>query len=199
VTTMCAWLLAHGMSCLELVAVAFGIWGVYLSIRESIWNWPIGMINVALYSVLFLRQKLLANAALQLVYFALSAYGWWEWLYGGAARTPLAVTRGSTRLRTGAAAAGVAIWAILLVATRSTGGAMPVFDAGTTAASLVAEWMLARKLIDNWAVWIVVDGIYVGMLIADHLYLTAFNYAIYFLLAIMGYAAWRRAPAVTSA
>jgi nicotinamide mononucleotide transporter len=192
-------LLAHGMSCLELVAVAFGIWGVYLSILESVWNWPIGMINVALYSVLFLRQKLLANAALQIVYFALSAYGWWEWLYGGAQRTPLHVTRGSPRVRAGSAVVGGALWLVLIAATHATGGAMPLLDAGTTAASLVAEWMLARKLIDNWAVWIVVDGIYVGMLIADHLYLTAFNYAIYFGLAIMGYVAWKRALVATLA
>jgi nicotinamide mononucleotide transporter len=187
------------MSCLELVAVAFGIWGVYLSIRESIWNWPIGMINVALYSVLFVRQKLPANAALQIVYFGLSAYGWWEWLYGGKQRTALTVSRATRRTWVGAGLVGGVVWVALIIATRATGGAMPVLDAGTTAASLVAEWMLARKLLDNWTLWIAVDGIYVGMLIADHLYLTAFNYAIYFALAILGYVSWKRSLALSPA
>src|SRR3569623_1770199 len=102
-------------------------------------------------------------------------------------RTPLPIARGSTRVRVGSFVAGGALWIVLIAATHATGGAMPLLDAGTTAASLVAEWMLARKLIVNWAVWIGVDGIYVGMLIADHLYLTAFNYFIYFGLAIMGF------------
>ncbi len=198
-TALCAWLLAHGTSCFELVAVAFGIWGVYLSIRESIWNWPIGMINVALYSVLFVRQKLPANAALQVVYFGLSAYGWWKWLYGGKEHTPLKVSRATGRTWALAGVAGGAIWIVLIVATRATGGAMPVLDAGTAAASLVAEWMLARKLLDNWALWIVVDTIYVGMLISDHLYLTAFNYAIYVALAILGFTAWKRVLAESAA
>ncbi len=180
------------MSCLELVAVVFGLAGVYLGIRESVWNWPVGMVNVALYAVLFYGQRLPSNALLQVVYFGLSAYGWYQWLYGGANRTPLTVARASARTWLGATIAGVIIWVTLIVATRSAGGAMPVLDAGTAAASLVAEWMLARKLLDNWALWIAVDSIYVAMFVSQGLFLTAVNYAVYVVLAVMGLVAWKR-------
>jgi nicotinamide mononucleotide transporter len=192
---LCGWLAAHGSSCLELVAVLFGIGGVYLSIRESIWNWPIGMINVALYAMLFLGQRLYANAVLQVVYFALSGYGWYVWKYGGAQGGSLLVAWASPRIRWRAALAVAAIWVVLLTATRLFGGNMPVLDAGTTAVSLVAEWMLAKKYIDNWVLWIGVDAVYVAMWLSAHLYLTTINYAIYFALAVYGYAAWRRGRA----
>jgi nicotinamide mononucleotide transporter len=153
------------------------------------------MINVALYAMLFLEQRLFANAALQLVYFALSGYGWYVWKYGGARGGPLLVAWAPRRIRWWAAFATVATWIVLLVATHVLGGDMQALDAGTTAVSLVAEWMLAKKFIDNWVLWIGVDAVYVGMLLSAHLYLTTVNYAIYFALAVYGYAAWRRGPA----
>lgn len=196
-TAFCAWLTAHGTSCLELVAVIFGIAGVWLSIYEKISNWPIGIINVALYAVLFLQQKLYANAALQLFYIGVSIYGWYAWVY--ARQTKLVVkhtTRASVPALVGAT---LAIWLGLAVATRLAGGTLPLFDSGTTAVSLVAEWMLARKLVENWAVWIGVDAVYVALFVSDKLYLTAINYAIYFVLAVMGYREWRRLARVEAA
>jgi nicotinamide mononucleotide transporter len=189
---LCAWLVAHGMSCLELVAVAFGLVGVYLSVRENVWNWPLGLVNVALFTVIFWRQHLPANAALQIVYFLLSAYGWYEWLYGGSNRSTLRISRAPARTLAVAGVVGVVSWIVLVVITRMAGGAMPILDAGTVAASLVAEWMLARKFIENWVVWIAADFVYVAMLFSQGLYLTAFNYAVYTVLAVMGYVAWKR-------
>ena len=197
-TALCAWLTAHGSSCLELVAVLFGIVGVWLSIGERVSNWPVGIVNVALYAVLFVQQKLYANAGLQIVYLALSIYGWHEWLYGGARRTALVVTHTARPLALRLVAVTLVIWGALAVLTRLSGGTMPLLDAGTTAVSLVAEWMLARKLVENWAVWIVVDAVYVGMLTSDHLYLTAINYAVYFVLAVMGYVEWKRVAAAAA-
>lgn len=195
-TPVCDWLVAHGSSCLELVAVLFGIAGVWLSVYEKISNWPVGIINVSLYAVLFVQQKLYANAGLQLVYLALSIYGWHQWLYGGAKKEALAVRRTQRELAIRLVGATLLIWAGLVVFTKLAGGAMPVLDSGTTAVSLVAEWMLARKLVENWAVWIGVDAVYVAMLLSDSLYLTAVNYAIYFVLAVVGYVQWRRLATV---
>ena len=186
----CAWLTAHGTSCLELVAVLFGIAGVWLSIYEKISNWPIGIINVALYAVLFLQQKLYANAGLQLFYIGVSVYGWYAWVY--AKQTKLVVKHTARASVLPLVGATLVIWIVLTVATRLAGGTMPLLDSGTTAVSLVAEWMLARKMVENWAVWIAVDAVYVAMLISDSLYLTAINYAIYFVLAVVGYREWRR-------
>jgi nicotinamide mononucleotide transporter len=197
-TTLCEWLVAHGTSCLELVAATLGIVGVFLTIPESVWNWPIGIVNVALYFFLFLKQGYYANAGLQLVYLALSLYGWYEWLYGGRARTALSVSRASRRVWIGAAVVGLAGWALLFTITRRIpGGAFTYTDAATVAASLIAEWMLARKLLENWALWIVVDAVYVAMFVVGKNYLTALNYAGYFVLAVIGYVAWRRSLAAT--
>jgi nicotinamide mononucleotide transporter len=192
VNGLCTWLVAHGTSCLELVAVLFGIAGVYLSVRERIANWPIGIVNVVLYAGLFMTQKLYVNAGLQLVYLALSIYGWRQWLVGRDRGAALVVRRTSRPLAMRLLAATIVIWAALLALTRLAGGSMPVLDAGTSAVSLVAEWMLARKLVENWAVWIAVDAVYVAMLVSAHLYLTGINYAIYFALAVLGYIEWKR-------
>ncbi len=89
----CAWLTAHGSSCLELVAVVFGVVSVLLSVKENIWSWPTALVNVALYSLLFYRTGLYSDMGLQVVYFVLSIYGWYEWLYGGKGRTELHVSR----------------------------------------------------------------------------------------------------------
>ena len=196
---MCAWLAAHGSSCLEAVAVTFGIVSVYLSTRENIWSWPTALINVALYSALFLETGLYSDTGLQVVYFVLSVYGWYQWLYGGAGRTAIAVSR--TPQRTWMVLAGVAIvmWLILgSITSRLPGTALPYVDAATTTVSLIAQWMMTRKLLENWLIWVAVDVVYVGMFIFKGLYLTAFNYGIYLALGIMGFVAWKRSLATTS-
>ncbi|HXF24886.1 MAG TPA: nicotinamide riboside transporter PnuC [Gemmatimonadaceae bacterium] len=197
--TVCAWLTAHGSSCLEAVAVIFGIISVYLGTRENIWSWPTALVNVALFFALFLESGLYSDTGLQVVYFVLSLYGWYEWLYGGEGRTAITVTRTSRRTWTVLAGIGVVVWALLgTVTSRLPGTALPYVDAATTTVSLLAQWMMTRKLIENWLIWIAVDVVYVGMFIYKGLYLTAFNYGIYLVLAVMGYFAWKRSLAATA-
>ncbi|MDB4874765.1 MAG: hypothetical protein JWM41_1211 [Gemmatimonadetes bacterium] len=191
--TLCLWLAAHGSSCLELFAVIFGVVSVFLSVRQNIWSWPTALVNVALYFWLFYRSGLYSDMGLQAVYFALSLYGWYEWLYGGKGHTPLRVSRASPRLWITLGAIGVAVWAILgQITSRLPGVALPYFDAATTTVSLIAQYMMTRKILENWALWIGVDVLYVGMFIYKGLYLTAANYAIYLALAVMGHVAWKR-------
>jgi nicotinamide mononucleotide transporter len=199
-TTLCSWLTNHGSSCLEAVAVVFGIVSVYLSTRENIWSWPTALVNVALFFALFLRSGLYSDTGLQVVYFALSLYGWYEWLYGGAGRTALPVSTTSGRTWTTLAAIGVVVWAALgAITSRLPGTALPYMDAATTTISLIAQWMMTRKLLENWLLWIGVDVVYVGMFIYKGLYLTAFNYGIYLVLAVLGFVAWRRSLAASRA
>lgn len=196
---VCVWLAAHGSSCLEAVAVTFGIISVYLSTRENIWSWPTALINVALYSALFLETGLYSDTGLQVVYFVLSVYGWYQWLYGGAGRTAIAVSR--TPQRTWIILGGIAIvmWLILgSITSRLPGTALPYVDAATTTVSLIAQWMMTRKMLENWLIWIAVDVVYVGMFIFKGLYLTAFNYGIYLALAVLGYVAWKRSFGTTN-
>ena len=178
---------------LEILAVVTGIVSVYLSTREKIWSWPTALVNVSLYFVVFYQAKLYADMGLQVVYFVLSLYGWWQWLYGGANRSELHVTRAGRALGLRLALIAGAV-AVTLGTTlyRFTDASLPFVDSATTGTSLVAQWMMTRKLLENWAVWAAVDVVYVGMFIYKALYLTAALYAGFFVLAVMGWFSWKR-------
>jgi len=190
---LCDWLVAHGSSCLEAVAVLFGIVSVFLSVRENIWSWPTALVNAALYFALFFKSGLYSDMGLQVVYFTLSLYGWYEWLYGGKGHTALHVSGTPPRLWGSLGLIAVVVWAALGRLTSGLPGvSLPYVDAGTTTTSLIAQWMMTRKLLENWLLWVIVDVVYICMFIYKGLYLTAFNYAVYFVLAGMGYLAWRK-------
>ena len=191
------------MSPLEIFAAAVGAWSVWLSVRQNVLSWPTAIVNVVLYTVVFYEAKLYADMGLQVVYAVLSVYGWYQWLYGGEGHTTLHVSR-TTR--------SVAIRLALIAATsagllgsllhRSTDAALPFMDSALTSASLVAQWMMTRKLLENWAVWIAVDVLYVGMFIYKGLYVTAVLYAVFLGLAVKGWIDWRnsmRAESVLAA
>ena len=178
---------------LEILAVISGIISVYLSTRENIWSWPTALVNVTLYYIVFLEAKLYADMGLQVVYFGLSLYGWYEWLYGGENRTELHVSRVSKSLGVRLALVGLAATLVLgTTLARFTDAALPYLDSATTSTSLVAQWMMTRKILENWAVWVAVDVVYVGMFLYKSLYLTAGLYTVFFVLAVMGYREWRR-------
>jgi nicotinamide mononucleotide transporter len=177
----------------EILAVVFGIVSVYLSTRENICSWPTALVNVALYFVVFYEAKLYADMGLQVVYFALSLYGWYEWLYGGEHRTELRVSRTTKPLGVRLVVIGVVCAAVLgTLLARFTDAALPYVDSATTSTSLVAQWMMTRKILENWAVWAVVDVVYIGMFIFKRLYLTAGLYSVFLVLAVMGYVQWKR-------
>ena len=184
---------------LEVLAVITGIISVYLSTRENIWSWPTALVNVALYFVVFYEAKLYADMGLQAVYFALSLYGWYEWLYGGENRTELHVSRTPQALGVKLAVMGIACAAVLgTVLARFTDAALPYIDSATTSTSLVAQWMMTRKILENWVVWVAVDVVYIAMFIFKRLYLTAGLYAVFLVLAVMGYVQWKRSLAERS-
>jgi nicotinamide mononucleotide transporter len=177
----------------EVLAVVTGIISVYLSTRENIWSWPTALVNVALYFVVFFEAKLYADMGLQAVYFALSLYGWYEWLYGGENRTELHVSRTSRAVGVRLVVIGIVCAATLgTLLARFTDAALPYVDSATTSTSLIAQWMMTRKMLENWAVWAVVDVVYVGMFVFKRLYLTAGLYSVFLVLAIMGYVQWKR-------
>jgi nicotinamide mononucleotide transporter len=190
------WLAEHG---LELAAVIFGIISVLLSVRQNIWSWPTALVNVGLFFALFYKSGLYSDMGLQAVYFLLSIYGWYEWLYGGAGRTELRVSRTPLRVAAILLPLSAVAWIALARLTSTLPGvALPYLDAALTTASLVAQWMMTRKLLENWALWIALDVVYVGMFIFKGLYLTAANYAVYLVLAILGHIAWRRSLEVAA-
>ena len=178
---------------LEPVAVVFGIVSVWLSVREHIWSWPTAIVNVALYFVIFYEAKLYADMGLQVFYVGISLYGWYHWLYGGANRTELPVSRTPQALWVVLpllwVGAALGVGRLLSVSTDAN---VPYADAALTAGSLVAQWMMTRKYVENWALWMGLDACYVGLFVSRGLYLTAFLYLVFFGLATKGLLDWSR-------
>lgn len=190
-----------GADLFEIVGVATGILGVWLTTRQRIWCWPVGIVSVASFIVVFLRARLYGAMALQGVYVALLLYGWYAWTRGGEGHGALSVSRVTRRLGAVLLMLGAAASMLGGAWLRSrTDEALPWVDALTTSFSLVAQWMQARKLLENWLVWMAVDVLYVGMSLSQGLNLTAGLYAVYIGLAVLGFRDWRRSmPAVSSA
>ena len=181
-----------GWSPLEAFAAVFGVVSVFLSTRQIIWSWPTAIVNVGLYTIVFYQGRLSGQMGLQLVYLTLSVYGWYQWLHGGEHHTALRVSRASPRLLAVLAALTVTGWLLLAAWLRQTDAALPVLDALLTTTSLAAQWMMTRKILQNWLVWIAVDIVYVPMFISQKLYATAMLYFAFLILAVMGYLEWRR-------
>jgi len=178
---------------LELVAVILTLIAVYLTTRQVVWCWPLGMISVTLYAVVFYQARLYADTGLQVLYFALAGYGWWAWLHGGENSGELRVSRTPARvaflLIVGAAVCGILLGQTL---NRFTDASLPFMDSLLTSFSIAAQWMQTRKLLESWLVWLAVDVLYVGMFVYKELFLTAGLYAVFLGLAAMGFVQWRR-------
>jgi nicotinamide mononucleotide transporter len=175
----------------EIGGFVAGALSVWLYVRQSVWAWPVGIANSACWLVLFWMSKLYLDAGLQVVYIVLGLAGWYWWLRGGHDRTELPVTR--TRRSEALVLAGVGVgvtlvlWRVMVYA----GDAQPLPDAATTTVSLIAQYMLIRKLIENWWCWIAVDIAYVVMYSAQGLYLTAALQPLFIAMCVMGLWQWR--------
>jgi nicotinamide mononucleotide transporter len=179
----------------EALGFVTGAACVYLVVRQSVWNFPFGIATSALYLFVFASSRLFGDAALQGVYIVLNAHGWYWWLRGGADHTPPEVTRASRTMVAGTTAFVVAGTAALAYALRAASGSAPVLDALTTTMSLAAQFLLNRKVIENWYVWIAADVIYVYLYTTRGLYLTAILYFVFLCMCIAGVVAWRRSLA----
>ena len=177
----------------EIVGVFTGVLGVWLTTRQKIWCWPVGIVSVASFIVVFFDAKLYAAMGLQCVYVGLLAYGWYSWLHGGEGHAVLKVSRLPRRLALGLVLLGAAGSGSAGYWLRArTDEVLPYLDGFTTSFSLVAQWMQARKYLENWLVWVVVDVVYVGMSLSQGLALTAGLYSVYIGLALLGWLDWRR-------
>ena len=187
------------MSWIEWIAVAITLLAVYLTTREIVWCWPIGMVSVVLYAWVFFRAKLYADMGLQALYFALAAYGWWAWRHGGRHHDELTVSRTSARQRVALFLIGATVGLTLgRVLSLLTDASLPFMDSMLTSFSIVGQWMQARKLLEAWIVWLAVDVFYVGMFLYKGLYPTTALYALFLYLAALGFLRWRRSMIQTA-
>lgn len=190
------------MSLPEIFGTVLGVLGVWLMIRQNVWGWPVGIVQVSLYGWVFYEAKLYSDALLQVFFFGIQVYGWWHWLRGAeaggandgpAGRFALPVTRLRARAVLGwigVGALATAGWGELM--RRNTDAALPHWDAFILVFSLIAQWLQARKRLECWAGWMIVNIVAIGVYWAKDLWLTAGLYVVFFAMAVAGHIAWRR-------
>lgn len=187
------WLSEHYV---ELLGVVTSLIYLYFSVRQIIWLWPFGILSSALFIWIFFSSKFYADMGLQVYYLGISIYGWIYWLRGGS-RNPevdrLPVSRVSARLAWILAGIGMVLFlGIVAVLKGLTDSDVPWGDGFTTAASIVATWMLARKILEHWLVWILVDAVAAALYFYKGLYPSTVLYIIYSAIAIAGYRNWKK-------
>ena len=186
---------------LEVTGTVASLVYLFYSIREKVWLWPWGIIASAISLLVFYQCALYADMGLQVYYLAISAYGWWYWMNGKAQEETghVPIKELNRRLFIKLVIVGLVIYLGLLGAllyipamVNIASSDMPYLDAFTTAASITATWMLARKYLHHWIFWIVIDLVSMGMYLYKGLYFYSILFLIYTVGAIVGYREWRR-------
>jgi nicotinamide mononucleotide transporter len=184
-------LLGSAVTWLEVWAFSLAVVGIACNIGLIHWGWPLAALSALLYFGLFMQAKLYADGVLQLFFAATSLWGWWQWLYGKRDTAPLAVTRASVRTMQLCVLAWLMGWGVLgWLLARFSDTDVPYFDAFPTVGSLIAQLLLARKVLQNWLLWIVVNLVAIALFSYKELYLTALLYLILTCIAIAGLARW---------
>ncbi len=179
---------------LELFGVVSTIVYLVLSIRQSIWLWPLGALSSAIYIAVYFANKFYADMGLQTYYLIISIYGFVVWLaHKNREGRELAVSHTTARQWLVLGIITAAIWgALYAILTLLTDSPVPVGDSFTTALAITATWMLTRKMIEQWLVFIVADAVSVALYFTRSMPLTAFLYIIYTTMAVVGYLKWRK-------
>lgn len=178
-------------STLEFIAVITGLLCVYLAAKNIIWNWPFAIISVSLYIFIFFETRLYADMGLQFYFLGMNIYGWWYWSHAPT-ETKVPIKRIVDREIWLSIAAVLLFTFVLGSLLKYTPASYPYLDSFLAACSLVAQVWLARKVLENWLIWVFVDVIYIGVYIFKDLNLTAAMYAIYAVIATVGYIDWRK-------
>ena len=186
------------MTYIEIFGMLSALLYLYFSIKQNIFLWPLGIITSALYIYVFFVSKFYADMGLQVYYLVISIYGWYYWIYGKKKETgKLPVTVLNFKLWVlSLIAIAVLFLFIVFILKKFTDSELPYWDSFTTSASIVATWMLAKKKIDNWLLWIVVDSVSAGLYWHKELYVTFVLFIVYTTMAVVGYIQWRKTMSV---
>jgi nicotinamide mononucleotide transporter len=178
---------------LELISFILSVMTVALNIRQLHWAWLFSILSSGLYALVFLDARLYGDMGLQFVFILTSIWGWHLWLWGDSEHEVLGVSQLTSSARVASLIAwglGFALLAWFLHSFTDTD--VPHADGFLTAGSLLGQVLLSRKKIENWLVWMIVDVLYVGLYMYKGLMLTAVLYAVFVLMAMMGWRAWSR-------
>lgn len=180
----------------EVLGTLFSLIYLYFSIKQNIWLWPLGIIGSAIYASVFFNARIYADMGLQIYYVLISIYGWYHWSFGKAGNHSL------QKIKVQFTSKKIAVVLILItlllfiiisqILIYFTDSEIPYWDAFTTAVSISATWMLAKKYIEHWLIWIVVDLVSSGLYFYKELYFTIFLYLVYATMAFIGYVQWKK-------
>ena len=177
---------------MELIAVAFGLICVWSMKKESLLAFPFGIVNVLIYVYIFFAAKLYANAGINAFFFFMSVYGWYNWTRKDHNDSKIKITRSSkSELLLNAVAIIVFFILIRVVLVKYTSSNISCWDAMTTAVYIAAQWLLSRKKIENWILWISADSVMIGLCAWEGLYFSSFQYLVFTIIAILGFREWR--------
>jgi nicotinamide mononucleotide transporter len=192
IETILEWLLGNKI---ELLGAILGFIYIIFSIRQNILTWPTGLLTSAFYIVVFFQSGFYADMGLQVYYVVISIYGWYFWLKGkrDVTANSLPVRNTSKKLWLQLSGIFVLIYlTILFVLLEFTDSTVPFMDTLTTALSIIATWMLAKKYIEHWIIWVFVDLVSTGLYIYKELWPTVILFLVYTFMAILGYAEWKK-------
>jgi nicotinamide mononucleotide transporter len=187
--------LLQQLSLLEAAGVLFSVLYLVLAIRESLWCWPAAFLSSVLTILVMFGARLYSEAALNVFYAAMAVYGWYQWRYGGrgqgAPELPISVW--PIKAHVLAIGGSIALAAVVgWLMSRHTTAAFPYFDAFVTVSSVVTTYMVARKILENWLYWLVIDSSSMWLYWQRELYLYVALFALYLVLVVIGLVRWHR-------
>lgn len=180
---------------IEIIGAVTGLVYLYLEIKQKIWLWPVGFLTSAFYIYIFFASKFYADMGLQFYYLGVSLYGWWYWVHGGkkGESKTLPVSHIKPRLALILSAITIPIFVLLVFVLKNfTDSPVPYGDSFTTALSIIATWMLARKILEMWWIWMVVNAVSLALYVYKGLYPTSVLFIFYFTMSIVGYLQWKK-------
>jgi len=181
---------------LEIIGFITALFSIYLQIKQKAAYWPVSMLMVSLYIAIYYNSKFYADMSLQFYYLFVSVFGWYFWVSGkrkSISKKKITVAQTTKRQKLSLLLLTIVFFgAISFVLKNYTDSPIPYWDALTTAISFTATWLLAKKYIENWLLWLVANPISVGLYIYRELYLTAILFIILSFLAVVGYLQWKK-------
>ncbi len=197
----------YPMSWIELLGTIFGLWSVYLAAKEKILTWPIGVVNIFFFLLVFYQVQLYSDMTEQVYYLATTVYGWWLWstpkkVEGRQQAKEMKVTILSPKHRLDLLVGGAIVVIVLtflmqnihllLPALFPLPAAFPFWDALSTVGAFIAQFIMARKKLEAFPIWMGVDVINITLYIFQGIYLIAAEYVLFLLLCLLGFSHWRK-------
>jgi nicotinamide mononucleotide transporter len=185
----------------EIIGLVTGLVYLYFSIRQNIWLWPVGIVASGYAAFVFFETQLYADMSLNIYYILVSIYGWFHWLLRNDNVSHKSIKISVLQFRDWIVYLALVVILTVIIAELLIHvpgkiglkpSSVPWWDAFLTAGSIVATWMLARKILEQWLWWIVIDALSVGVLLYKELYFFAILFGVYTVMSVYGYKEWKK-------